>query len=213
MPPRAAGRGSVSFRRRAAHLIGAAVCVSLLAGTGALAQAQHTVGPSYQLVVIHTKQDNASVLQAPGISYAATLGGAWGFQGIFTAFFPVSAYQNATHFTVSDVYSSAWGVDAIFAAARRLCFSSGIQLDLGLGPHFDGVVMKGKRIANSGFSDFNSFTLGVGVSAVLRWRVGSGPVTLGAFGSGAVDFIDLLHGGDLSVGYGLTTGAVVGVDL
>jgi hypothetical protein len=43
--------------------------------------------------------------------------------------------------------------------------------------------------------------------------VGSGPVTLGAFGSGAVDFIDLLHGGDLSVGYGLTTGAVVGVDL
>ena len=38
-------------------------------------------------------------------------------------------------------------------------------------------------------------------------------VTVGAFGSGAVDFVDLLHGGDLSVGFGITTGALVGVDL
>ena len=186
-------------------------------GTGALAESQQTLGPSYQLTIINTKQGNQSVLQSPGITYAATLGAAWGFQTTFTIFFPVSAYQNtnqtSTHVDISSTYSSAWGIDVVFAAMRRLCFRAGIQLDLGLGPHFNGVVMKGQRFGHSGFSDFNSFTLGVGINAVLRWRVGSGPVSVGAFGSGAVDFIDLLHGGDLSVGYGLTTGALVGVDL
>ena len=73
--------------------------------------------------------------------------------------------------------------------------------------------MKGLRIGHSGFSDFDSFTLGVGMNAVLRWRVGSGPVSVAAFGSGSVDFVDLLHGGDLSTGFGVTTGALVGVDL
>jgi hypothetical protein len=182
-------------------------------GTRAAAESQQTIGPSYQLTVINTKQGNESVLQSPGISYAATLGGAWGFQTTFTAFFPVSAYQNGAHFDISSVYSSAWGIDVIFAAERRLCFPAGIQLDVGLGPHFNGVVMKGERIGHSGFSDFSSFTAGVGLNAVLRWRVGSGPVSVGAFGSGAVDFLDLLHGGDLSVGWGITTGALVGVDL
>ena len=90
---------------------------------------------------------------------------------------------------------------------------AGIQLDVGLGPHFDGLVMKGNRYTNNGYTDFNSFTAGLGMNALLRWRVGSGPVTLAAFGSGAVDFLDLLHGGDLSVGYALTLGALVGVDL
>ena len=184
-----------------------------LAATQALADAsQQTLGPSYQLTIINSKQGYESVLQAPGITYAATLGSAWGFQTTFTAFFPVSAYSNGIYYSVADTYTSAWGIDAIFAAARRLCFRWGLQLDLGLGPHFNGVVMKGQR-TGAGFSDFNSFTLGVGMNAILRWRVGSGPVSLGAFGSGAVDFIDLLHGGDLSVGFGVTTGAVVGVDL
>ena len=181
--------------------------------TEALADSQQTLGPSYQLTVINSKQGNESVLQSPGITYAATLGSAWGFQTNFTIFFPVSAYQNGMHVDISSTYSSAWGIDVVFAAARRLCFRAGIQLDVGLGPHFNGVVMKGERIGHSGFSDFNSFTLGLGMNAVLRWRVGSGPVSVGAFGSGAVDFIDLLHGGDLSVGFGLTTGALVGVDL
>jgi hypothetical protein len=184
-----------------------------LAGTSALADGEHTVGPSYQLTIINTKQGNESVLQSPGITYAASTGGAWGFQTTFTAFFPVSAYQNQMHFDVSSTYGSAWGIDVIFAAARRLCFRSGIQLDLGLGPHFNGVVMKGLRIGHSGFADFNSFTLGLGMNAVLRWRVGTGPVSVGAFGSGAVDFVDLLHGGDLSSGFGVTTGALVGVEL
>jgi hypothetical protein len=182
-------------------------------GTRAMAESQQTLGPSYQLTILNTKQGNESVLQSPGITYAATLGGAWGFQTTFTIFFPVSAYQNNMHFDISSTYNSAWGVDVVFAAERRLCFRSGIQLDLGVGPHFNGVVMKGQRIGNSGFSDFNSFTLGVGMNAVLRWRVGSGPVSVGAFGSGAVDFVDLLHGGDLTVGFAVTTGALVGVDL
>jgi hypothetical protein len=192
----------------------------LTAAAPAFAQAQHTVGPSYQLTIINSKSGNESVLQAPGITYAATLGGVWGFQGTFTAFFPVSAYQNGVHVTISDVYSSAWGIDAVFAISRRLCFAAGVQLDVGFGPHFDGVAMKGKRFNNNtnGYSDFNSFTLGIGVSAVLRWRVGSGPLSIGAFGSGAVDFVDLLHkglngGGDLSSGIGVTTGAVVGFDI
>jgi hypothetical protein len=183
------------------------------AGTRALAESQQTIGPSYQLTVLNTKQGNESVLQSPGITYAATLGGPWGFQTTFTIFFPVSAYQNGMHVDISSTYNSAWGVDVVFAAERRLCIRPGLQLDLGVGPHFNGVVMKGQRIGNSGFSDFNSFTLGVGMNAVLRWRVGTGPVSVGAFGSGAVDFVDLLHGGDLTVGFALTTGAVVGVDL
>ena len=188
--------------------------VLCLAGSPAGAEEQqHTIGPSYQLTVINTKQGNASVLQSPGVTYALTVGEAWGFQSTVTAFFPVSAYQNQTHVDVSSTYGSAWGIDILLAAMRRLCFRSGVQLDLGLGPHFNGVVMKGLRIGHSGFSDFNSFTLGIGVNAVLRWRLGSGPVSLGAFGSGSVDFIDLLHGGDLSTGFGLTTGALVGVEL
>jgi hypothetical protein len=195
------------------RILGAVALVCLATAAPVRAEAQHTLGPSYQLTIINTKQSNESVLQAPGITYAATLGGAWGFQGTFTAYFPVSAYQNGKYVSVADTYSSAWGIDAVFAAMRRLCFLSNLQLDLGLGPHIDGVVMKGKRLANSGFSDFNSFTLGIGASAVVRWRLGSGPVTVGAFGNGAVDFVDLLHGGDLSVGYGVTTGALVGVDL
>lgn len=185
----------------------------LFLGTGALAESQQTLGPSYQLTVIKSRQGVESVLQSPGITYAATVGGVWGFQTTFTAFFPVSAYSNGSHVDISSTYSSAWGIDVVFAAVRRLCFRAGIQLDLGLGPHFNGLVMKGERFGHSGFSDFNSFTLGIGVNAVLRWRVGSGPLSVGAFGSGAVDFIDLLHGGDLSVGFGMATGALVGVDL
>jgi hypothetical protein len=181
-------------------------------GRRAQAESQQTLGPSYQLTIINSKQGVESVLQSPGISYAATLGSAWGFQTTFTAFFPVSAYSNQAHVDISSTYSSAWGIDVVFAAMRRLCFPAGIQLDVGLGPHFNGVVMKGLR-TGPGFSDFNSFTLGIGMNAVLRWRLGSGPVSVGAFGSGAVDFIDLLHGGDLSVGFGLSTGALVGVDL
>jgi hypothetical protein len=195
------------------HWALAAAILVCAASTRVEAESQQTLGPSYQLTIINSKQGNESVLQSPGITYAATLGGAWGFQTTFTIFFPVSAYQNQTHVDISSTYSSAWGIDVIFAAARRLCFQAGIQLDLGLGPHFNGVVMKGERMGHTGFSDFNSFTLGLGLNAVLRWRVGSGPVSLGAFGSTSVDFLDLLHGGDLSVGFGVTTGAVVGVDL
>ncbi|MGO8970115.1 MAG: hypothetical protein ACLQDQ_11160 [Myxococcaceae bacterium] len=196
-----------------ARALGATVllCVS---STRARADAQHTIGPSYQLTVINTKQGNQSLVQAPGISYAATLGSEWGFQANFTGYFPVSAYQNGMHFDIPTIYSSAWGIDAVFAAMRRFCFLAGIQLDVGLGPHFDGLVMKGNRYANNGgYSDFNSFTAGVGLNALLRWRVGHGPVSLAAFGSGAVDFLDLLHGSDLNVGYALTAGALVGVDL
>jgi hypothetical protein len=186
----------------------------LLAAAPAHGEAQHTIGPAYQLIIIDTKQGNTSQFQGPGISYVATLGGLWGFQGAFTAYFPLTAYQNGTHITVGDYYSSAWGIDAVFAASRRVCFPPALQLDLGFGPHLDGVAMKGKRIGNNnGYADFNSFTMGLGVSAILRWRLGSGPVTLGAFGTGAVDFLDLLHGGDLSVGFGVSGGAVVGVDL
>jgi hypothetical protein len=195
------------------HWALAAAVLFWAASIRAEAESQQTLGPSYQLTIINSKQGNESVLQSPGITYAATLGGAWGFQTTFTIFFPVSAYQNQTHVDISSTYSSAWGIDVIFAAARRLCFQAGIQLDLGLGPHFNGVVMKGERMGHTGFSDFNSFTLGLGLNAVLRWRVGSGPVSVGAFGSTSVDFLDLLHGGDLSVGFGVTTGAVVGVDL
>jgi len=188
--------------------------VWLLAAAPARGEAQHTIGPAYQLMIIDTKQGNTSQFQGPGVSYVATLGGLWGFQGTFTAYFPLAAYQNGTHVTVSDVYTSAWGIDAVFAVLRRVCFPPALQLDLGFGPHLDGVAMKGKRTSsNNGYSDFNSFTMGLGVSAVLRWRLGSGPVTVGAFGTGAVDFLDLLHGGDLSVGFGVSGGAVVGVDL
>lgn len=186
----------------------------LLAAAPARGEAQHTLGPSYQVMIIDTKQGNTSTLQGPALSYVATLGGVWGFQGTFTAYFPVTAYQNGTHLTVGDFYTSAWGIDAVFAASRRVCFPPALQLDLGFGPHLDGVAMKGKRIGNNnGYADFNSFTMGLGVSAVLRWRVGSGPVSLGAFSTGAVDFLDLLHGGDLSVGYAVSVGALVGVDL
>jgi hypothetical protein len=195
-------------------VVGAAVLGWVGTSAPARGEAQHTLGPSWQLMVIDTKQGNTSSVQGPGVSYAATLGGNWGFQGTFTAYFPLTAYQNGKHITVSDVYSSAWGIDAVLAASRRLCFSSSLQLDVALGPHLDGLVMKGQRTStNNGYTDFNSFTMGVGVSAVLRWRLGSGPLILGAFGSGAVDFLDLLHGGDLSVGYGITAGALVGVTL
>ncbi len=207
------GRGRLDRGGRLNNARTLASLVVCLIGTGALADAQHTIGPSYQLTVINTKQGNQSLVQAPGISYAATLGSEWGFQANFTGYFPVSAYQNQMHVDISTVYSSAWGIDAVFAAMRRFCFLAGIQLDVGLGPHFDGLVMKGNRYTNNGYTDFNSFTAGLGMNALLRWRVGSGPVTLAAFGSGAVDFLDLLHGGDLSVGYALTLGALVGVDL
>jgi hypothetical protein len=209
-------RGSCRRYRAPRGACGRALATGLLlslVGTSALADGQHTIGPSYQLTIINTKQGNESVLQSPGISYVATVGGAWGFQTDFTVFFPVSAYQNGTHVDIGSTYTSAWGIDVVFAAMRRLCFQAGLQLDIGLGPHFNGVSMKGQRIGHSGFSDFNSFIMGVGMNAVLRWRVGTGPVSVGAFGSGAVDFLDLLHGGDLSLGFGVTTGAVVGVDL
>ena len=196
-----------------ARTLGAAVLLCLTSTRARADNAQHTIGPSFQLTIINTKQGNQSLVEAPGVTYAATLGSTWGFQAQFTGYFPVSAYQNQSYVDISKTYSSAWGIDAIFAAMRRFCFVAGLQLDVGIGPHFDGLVMKGNRFGNTGYSDFNSFTLGLGMNAVLRWRVGSGPVSLAAFGSGAVDFLDLLHGGDLSVGVGVTTGALVGVDL
>jgi len=203
-----------SGRQSARALTLGATLLASAISTHALADAQHTVGPVYQLTVIETKQGNTSLVQAPGVSYAATLGSEWGFQANFTGYFPVAAYQNSVHVDVSSVYSSAWGIDAVFAAMRRFCFQAGLQLDLGVGPHFDGLVMKGNRTINgSGYSDFNSFTAGLGMNALLRWRVGHGPVSLAAFGSGAIDFLDLLHGGDLSIGYALTAGALVGIDL
>ena len=206
-----------------ARTLGAAVLLCLIGTRARADNAQHTIGPSYQLMIINTKtcdaagHCNQSLVQGPGISYVATLGATWGFQAQFTGYFPVSAYQTVggvqTPVDISSVYSSAWGIDAIFAAMRRFCFVAGLQLDVGLGPHFDALVMKGDRFGNSGYSDFYSFTLGMGLNTVLRWRVGTGPVSLAAFASGAVDFVDLLHGGNLSVGFGVTTGALVGVDL
>ncbi len=222
-PPVAWGLSSKGGRRAKARTVGAAVLLCLTSTRARAENAQHTVGPSFQLTIINTKtcdsagRCNQSLVEAPGVTYVATLGSTWGFQAQFTGYFPVSATQTVsgvqTHVDISSIYSSAWGIDAIFAAMRRFCFVAGLQLDVGLGPHFDGLVMKGNRFANTGYSDFNSFTLGLGMNAVLRWRVGTGPVSLAAFGSGAVDFLDLLHGGNLSVGFGVTTGALVGVDL
>jgi hypothetical protein len=222
-PPGAWGLASKGGRLANARTVGAAVLLCLTGTRARADNAQHTIGPSFQLTVINTKQCdsanrcNQSLVEAPAITYVATLGSTWGFQAQITGYFPVSAFQTVsgvqTHVDISSVYSSAWGIDAIFAAMRRFCFVAGLQLDVGLGPHFDGLVMKGNRFANTGYSDFNSFTLGVGMNAVLRWRIGSGPVSLAAFGSGAVDFVDLLHGGNLSTGFGLTTGALVGVDI
>ena len=58
-------------------ILGAAFLICA-ASTRAAAESQQTLGPSYQLTIINTKQGNESVLQSPGITYAATLGGAWG---------------------------------------------------------------------------------------------------------------------------------------
>jgi hypothetical protein len=171
----------------------------------AVADQQHGIGLDYQLTHVTSKEGSSYLLQSPGISYLVLAGHPWAFQGQLTALFPVAASEDGVGINPGAFYVSRVGLDAHAGVARRFKLGERFEGDLGLGAHLNGILLTGRQ----GYRHFSSFTLGLGATAGLRyapWGTAGAHGVFGAFASGGLDFIDLIHGGDLRLGDMLTAG-------
>ena len=138
----------------------------------------------------------------------------WGQRGLFihaTGLLPLQGHEDGRAANIHEFYSTHYGGDLLTGYQWRWQVSSSLQAEAGGGPHATFLVMKGV----SGYRDFSASPLGLGAAALLRWRTGHTlsrwPMTVGLYGSAAVDLWDPIHGQDLRHGFTFSAGMTVGL--
>jgi hypothetical protein len=190
------------------------VAASLMLGSAlfapgqASADQQHGLAIDYQFAHLTSKEGSSYHFQSPGLSYLVLVGSPWAFQGQLTALLPVKASQDGKDVDPSTYYSFRFGLDLEAGIARRFKLRDRLEASVGAGAHLNGLILPGA----SGYQNFTSLTLGLALTADLRyapWGTEGFHTVFGAFATGALDFIDLIHGEDLRAGDFVTAGLFV----
>jgi hypothetical protein len=139
----------------------------------------------------------------------------WGRRGLFvhaTGLLPLQGREDGHVFAVSSFYSAHYGGDLLTGYQWRWRARRTVEAEAGAGPHATFLVLKGV----TGYRDFSASPLGLGGEAMLRWRTGHKlsrwPLTVGVYGSAAVDFYDPFHGNDLRHGFTFRAGVSLGLE-
>lgn len=172
------------------------------------ADQQHGLGIDYQFTHLTSKEGSNYHFQSPGLSYIVIVGEPWAFQGQLTALIPVKASQDGRDVIPSEFYSFRFGFDLEAGGARRFRLMDRLEADVGVGAHLNGILLPG----STGYQNFTSLTMGLALTADLRWAPWGTEgfhTVVGAFATGAIDFIDLIHGEDLRSGDMVTAGLLV----
>ncbi len=145
-----------------------------------------------------------------GLGYLAS----WGRRGFFvhaTALLPLQGREDGRIANIHEFYGMHYGGDLLTGYHGRWRMSPSLEAEAGGGPHAAFLVMKGI----TGYRDFSASPFGLGASGQLRWRTGHTlsrwPLSVGLFGSAAVDFWDPIHGNDLRHGFTFRAGVSVGL--
>ena len=175
------------------------------------AEHQHTLGVSYHFSQFHTDVKNTYTFDAPAINYGLILGGQWAFTSNIALFIPVYGVENDRGLNISDYYTTRYGLDLAFGAARRFAFGERYEAALGPYVHFDWTEMSGKM----GYANFRNISAGLGITNMLRWypdaQVFKIPLVFALFFNWGADFIDLAHGGDLKIAWAINVGLAAGL--
>jgi hypothetical protein len=181
---------------------------AVFAAGQAAADQQHGLALDYQFTHLTSKEGSSYHFQSPGLSYLVLVGAPWAFQGQLTAMIPVKASQDGSSVEPSAYYSFRFGLDIEAGAARRFKLRDRLEASVGMGAHLNGIILPGA----AGYQNFTSLTLGLALTADLRyapWGTEGFHTVFGAFATGAIDFIDLIHGEDLRSGDMVTAGLLV----
>jgi hypothetical protein len=140
--------------------------------------------------------------------------GSYGSRGVFLhalGLLPIQARQDGHVYRTGNYYRRRSGGDLLVGWQWRWTFRRA-EAEAGPGLHATLLWLPGKP----GYRDFSAFPVGVGGSAVVRWRAGarafSRRVILGAFGSAALDLYDPLRANDLERGLTFQAGLTAGVE-
>jgi hypothetical protein len=187
----------------------ALLCLGAVLASGrASAEQQHGLAVDYQFTHLTSKEGSSYHFQSLGLSYLALVGAPWAFQGQLTAMLPVKGSQDGTYVDLGQYYSFRFGFDLEAGGARRFQLSDRMEASVGFGAHMNGLILPGA----SGYQNFTSLTLGLALTADLRyapWGTEGFHTVFGAFATGAIDFLDLIHGEDLRAGDMVTAGILV----
>jgi len=185
------------------------VCLGAVLASGrAAAEQQHGLAIDYQFTHLTSKEGSNYHFQSVGLSYLVLVGAPWAFQGQLTAMLPVTASQDGNYVDLNTYYSFRFGFDLEAGAARRFHLADRLDASVGVGAHLNGILLPGA----TGYQNFTSLTAGLALTADLRyapWGTEGFHTVFGAFATGAIDFIDLIHGEDLRSGDMVTGGLFV----
>jgi len=141
-------------------------------------------------------------------------GSSWGSRGPFvhlTGLFPQQGREDGRVYALSPYYRLRYGGDLLTGFQWRWRAWDSVETETGAGVHALFLALKGIP----GYRDFSASPLGLGGDAVLRWRtghaLGSWPLTVGLYGSAALDLYDPIHGDDLRHGFTFRTGVQIGL--
>jgi hypothetical protein len=131
------------------------IAVLLIATTPALAEHQHTLGASYQLLQIHTDSKRTYTFHSPAVNYGLVLGSAWAFTSNVAFFIPVYGLEDGSGIAVNDYYTSHYGIDLSLGAIRRIPLTNALEASFGAMMHVNWIEMSGK----TGYANFRNISL------------------------------------------------------
>ena len=124
---------------------------------------------------------------------------------------PLQARQDGEAYATANYYRRRSGGDLLIGPEWRWSVRGDLEAEAGPGLHGTFIYLPGK----SGYRDFSAVPLGVGAGAVLRWPTRaerlSRVVTVGTYASVAYDLYDPMHADDLTHGFTLRLGVIVGL--
>ncbi|HVO18720.1 MAG TPA: hypothetical protein VMU15_05655 [Anaeromyxobacter sp.] len=139
----------------------------------------------------------------------------WGRNGPFlhtTGLLPLQGREDGRVYALGPYYRLRYGGDVLTGYQWRWRAWESVEAEAGAGLHVLFIVLKGI----TGYRDFSASPLGLGTDMALRWRtgrsLGTWPVTVGLYGSTALDVYDPIHGNDLRHGFTFQAGAQLGLN-
>ena len=179
----------------------------------ARAETLHGLGFTYDFASITSKVPSSYSFHAPAFTWTMSGAEPSGWAAQVSLLIPAQARQDGAIYAATRFYKRFWGLDALVGRAWRFPLTERLELEGGGGAHLNTLALT----AIDGYRDWTSLTAGLGGSGLVRYRTTGAffarPLSVSAFSSLSVDFLDLLRGGDLRWGVHFAAGVQLAVAL
>lgn len=171
---------------------------------------RHAIGLGPHSTTFFSKEGSQYTFHSGSLGYLGSVGRRGAFAHAFLLM-PLQARQDGNVYATVNYYRTRSGGDLLLGPQLRWTVRGTIEAEAGPGLHGTFIYLPAKQ----GFRDFTALPVGLGAGAVLRWGTRkerlSRVVTVGTYASVAYDFYDPMHADDLTHGFTVRVGALVGL--